>query len=51
MTTFTKPTPLTQQMTHALHVLRAARCDGDSQRIDTAAARLDRLLDRYAERN
>lgn len=48
MTTFTTPTPLTTQITHALTVLRAARFDGNSDRITLAAVRLDRLLDRYS---
>ena len=48
MTSFTTPTPLTTQITHALTVLRAARYDGDPHAIYVAAARLDRLIDRYA---
>lgn len=48
MTTFTAPTPLTAQITYALTVLRAARYDGDPDRITLAATRLDRLLDRYS---
>ena len=46
MPTFGSITPLTQQVTHALKVLRDARKDGDAQRIYVAACRLDRLLDR-----
>lgn len=48
MTTFTAPTPLTTQITHALTVLRAARYEGDPAAILVAAARLDRLIDRYS---
>ena len=49
LTTFTKPTPLTEQIVFALRVLRDAREDGDAHQICVAAARLDRLLDRYAK--
>jgi len=48
VTTFTAPTPLTQQISYALTVLRDARQDGDPDRIHIAAARLDRLIDRYS---
>ena len=48
MTTFTAPTPLTQQISYALTVLRDARDDGNAHQIHVAAARLDRLIDRYA---
>ncbi len=47
LATFTAPTPLTRQICHALAVLRQARSDGNADRITLAAARLDRLLDRY----
>jgi hypothetical protein len=42
-----KATPLEQQMSHALKVLRDARTVGDVTEILTAEKRLDRLLDRY----
>ena len=46
MSTFTKVTPLTERITHALHVLRDARRDGEPSAIAHAQRYLDGLLDR-----
>jgi hypothetical protein len=51
MPTFVTPTPLTVQVTHALQVLRDAREDGEASKVSVAAARLDRLLDRWIDKS
>ena len=51
MTEIVKPTPLEQQIVHALKVLREARAAGDVSNILTAEKRFDRLLDRYMDKS
>jgi hypothetical protein len=48
MSTFPTPSPtLTRQITSALAGLRAALYDGNASAVSVAAARLDRLIDKY----